>query len=82
MRLSRAIDLWVGELARSGRTASTRRSYERYLFKFVGQLERSRPDVDAREVTATDCREFLDRWSDASASTVCTIVSSGPQESA
>ena len=75
MRLSRAVDLWMGELARAGRTPSTRTSYERYLFKFVGQLERSRPDVDAREVTATDCREFLDRWSHASASTVCTIHS-------
>jgi integrase/recombinase XerD len=75
MRVSRAVDLWMGELARAGRTPSTRRSYERYLFKFVGQLERSRPDVDAREVTATDCREFLDRWSDASASTVCAIHS-------
>jgi integrase len=75
MRLGRAIDLWMGELARGGRTPSTRRSYERYLFKFAGQLERSWPEVDVRQVTANDCREFLDRWSDASASTVCTIHS-------
>ena len=75
MRLSRAIDLWLGELARSGRTVSTRRSYERYLFKFVDQLERSRPDVAVREVTANDCRAFLDRWSHASSATVCTIHS-------
>jgi Phage integrase, N-terminal SAM-like domain len=65
----------MGELARSGRTSSTRRSYERYLFKFVGHLERSRPEVTVREVTAHDCRQFLDRWSDASPSTVCTIHS-------
>jgi site-specific recombinase XerD len=75
VRLSRAIDLWVGELARAGRTASTRASYERYLFKFVTQVERSRPDVDAREVTTNDCRLFLDRWNGRSASTVCSIHS-------
>jgi integrase len=75
MRLSRAIDLWTGELARAGRTPSTRASYERYLFKFVSQLERSRPDVDAGEVTTNDCRAFLDRWNGRSASTVCSIHS-------
>src|SRR5215213_4913527 len=75
MRLSRAVDLWMGELARAGRTPSTRASYERYLFKFVTQLERSRPDVDAREVTTNDCRQFLDRWNGRSASTVCSIHS-------
>jgi integrase len=75
VRLSRAIDLWVGELARAGRTPSTRASYERYLFKFVTQLERSRPDVDAREVTTNDCRAFLDRWNGRTASTVCSIHS-------
>jgi hypothetical protein len=35
VRLARAIDLWMGELHRAGRTVSTRASYERYLFKFV-----------------------------------------------
>lgn len=75
MRVSRAIDLWMGELARGGRTPSTRRSYERYLFKFAAHLERARPEADVGEITANDCREFLDRWSNASASTVCTIHS-------
>jgi integrase len=75
VRLSRAIDLWTGELARAGRTPSTRASYERYLFKFVSQLERSRPDVDAAEVTTNDCRAFLDGWNERSASTVCSIHS-------
>jgi integrase len=75
VRLSRAIDLWMGELARAGRTPATRASYERYLFKFVGQLERSRPDVDVREVTTNDCRHFLDGWSQQSSSTVCAIHS-------
>jgi site-specific recombinase XerD len=75
MRVSRGIDLWMGELARSGRTSSTRASYERYLFKFVAHLEQSRADVDAREVTTNDCRAFLDRWNGRSASTVCSIHS-------
>jgi integrase len=75
MRLARAIDLWIGELARAGRTPSTRTSYERYLFKFVAQLEQARPDVDARWVTTNDCRHFLDGWNGRSASTVCSIHS-------
>jgi integrase len=65
----------MGELARGGRAPSTRRSYDRYLLKFAGQLESLRPELDVREVTANDCREFLDRWNDASPSTVCTIHS-------
>ena len=52
----------MGELARAGRTDGTRASYERYLFKFIDQVERSRPEADARAVTKNDCREFLDRW--------------------
>jgi integrase len=75
MRLARAIDLWMGELARAGRTSSTRTSYQRYLFKFVGHLELSRADVNAREVTTNDCRHFLDGWNGRSASTVCSIHS-------
>jgi integrase len=75
MRLARAIDLWMGELARSGHTASTCASYERYLFKLVDQLERSRPDVDVREVTTNDCRTFLDQWNGKAASTVGSIHS-------
>jgi hypothetical protein len=50
MRLGRAVDRWLGELARGGRTPATRFAYERYLFKFVGQVERLRPDTDVREV--------------------------------
>jgi integrase/recombinase XerD len=75
MRLARAVDRWLGELARGGRTPSTRFSYERYLFKFVDQVERSRPDADVREVTVNDCRAFLDRWIDRSPSTMASIHS-------
>lgn len=77
MRLTRAIDRWIGELARSGRTPSTRFSYERHLFKFVEHVERSRPDAVVREVTADDCRAFLDKRIDRSRSpsTVASIHS-------
>jgi integrase len=62
-------------LPRAGRTSSTRASYERYLFKFVTELERSRPDARVLEITTNDCRHFLDRWNGRSASTVCSIHS-------
>jgi integrase len=75
VRLARAVDLWVGELARAGRTESTRASYERYLFKLVDQLERSKVDVDVRDVTTNDLRAFLNNWLTASPSTVCSIHS-------
>jgi integrase len=62
MKLSRAVDLWLGELARGGRADGTRDAYRRHLYKFIDQLERTRQDVDAREVTTNDCRAFLDGW--------------------
>ena len=75
MRLARAVDLWMGELARSGRTASTRFSYERYLFKLVDHVERAKPDADVRDVTVNDCRSFLDKWIGRAPSTVGSIHS-------
>jgi integrase len=73
--LSRSIDLWLGELARAGRSEGTRESYRRYLHKFVGQVERTRPDVRVSEVTANDCRAYLDGWIGKAPSTVCSIHS-------
>jgi integrase len=75
VKLSRAVDLWVGELARAGRSEGTRDSYRRHLWKLIGQLERQRPDIDVREVTANDCRLFLDGWVGKKASTICTVHS-------
>ena len=72
MRLSRAVDLWLGELARAGRTASTRFSYQRYLFKLIDQMGR---DAVVRDVTTDDCRAFLDKWIERAPSTVCSIHS-------
>ncbi len=75
MRLSRAVDLWMGELARAGRTASSRASYERNLHKLIDQIERRKQDATVRDVTTNDCRAFLDNWIGRSPSTVATIHS-------
>jgi site-specific recombinase XerC len=75
MRLARAIDLWLGELSRAGRQDGTLDSYRRHLNKLMDQLERTRPDVDVREVTTNDCRAFMDGWRGRAASTVCAVHS-------
>ena len=75
MRLSRSVDLWMGELARAGRTDGTRDSYARYLNKLIDQMERRKPDPMVREVTVNDCRAFLDGWIGRSPSTIATIHS-------
>jgi len=75
MKIGRAIDLWLGELSRAGRQDGTLDSYRRHLNKLVDHLERTRPDVDVREVTTNDCRAFLDNWRGRAASTVCTVHS-------
>jgi hypothetical protein len=60
---------------RAGRTEGTRFTYERYLYKLVDQVERTRIDVDVRDVTTNDCRAFLDRWIGRSPSAVASIHS-------
>ena len=40
----------MGELARAGRTDSTRDAYRRHLNKLIDHLERTKPDPDVREV--------------------------------
>ena len=40
MRLSRAVDLWMGELARAGRTESSRQATSGICNKFVSQVEK------------------------------------------
>lgn len=60
MRLARAIDRWMGELARSGRTESTRASYSRHLNKLIDHLERTKPAPDVRMLAGTKgWQEFL-----------------------
>jgi integrase/recombinase XerD len=71
VRIERAIDLYIAELARRGRQPSTRRGYQRLLFDFC-DLVRER---DVSEITSLDCRRFLDRWTDKAASTLASVVS-------
>lgn len=75
MRLARAVDLWMGELARAGRAQGTRDSYCRHLNKLIDHLERTKPEPTVREVTVNDCRSFLDKWIDRAPSTKCTVHS-------
>ena len=49
--------------------------YDRYLYKLIDHVERTKPDADVREVTVNDCRAFLDKWIDRSPSTQCSIHS-------
>ncbi len=69
--LNYAIDAYMDALARLQRSKETRRTYLRVLFQlsdFVG-------DVDCDEITPEMCRRFLDRWVDASPSTLALHVS-------
>ena len=73
MKLDRAVDVYVGELARLGRSQRTRDDYWRKLNGLC-----SLPGLRGAEVTAVtddDCRAYLDRWSSASAGTMAHSVS-------
>lgn len=70
--VGRAIDLWLGELARQRRSQSTRRTYNHQLQRFADTLP---PYTAVSEITADDCRRFLDIWRDASPSTMASGVS-------
>jgi integrase/recombinase XerD len=72
VRVAEAVDLWIGELARRGRSAATRGTYERLLFDFCDTLPRG---CEVSAVSANDCRRFLDRWAGASPSTLASGVS-------
>jgi integrase len=69
--VSEAIDRYEGELARLGRTPATRKKYREILYPFADHLGR-RP---LPEVSTDDCRRYLDRWTNASASTLALYVS-------
>ena len=73
MRLDRAIDRYIGDLARRGRSRRTRDDYWRKLIgltKLPGLLE-----ADVADVADDDCRAYLDRWRDRSAGTIAHSVS-------
>ena len=73
MRIAEAIDLYLGELARLGRSARTRDDYWRKLVGLCAVAGLQRADVS--EVSDDDCRRYLDRWSGASPSTMAHSVS-------
>jgi len=69
--LNYAIDAYIGELARAGRSKATRTTYQRVLWQFADFLD----ERDCDEITVDHCRRFLDRWIDASPSTLALYVS-------
>jgi integrase len=77
MTLSRAVDLWLGDLQRAGRRPRTLDAYRRYLNILVDVCEGRgrRRDIVVSEVEPDDCRTFLDRWSHCAPATICKIHS-------
>jgi integrase len=71
VRLDRAIDRYIGELARRSCSPVTRNDYFRKLAPLCDLL----PDADAGDVTEDDCRRYLDRWRDRSPGTIAHSVS-------
>jgi integrase/recombinase XerD len=55
----RAVDLFLGDLARRGYSDRTRTTYSRILDKLCDRLP---DDHDVAKITADDLRRFLDQW--------------------
>lgn len=72
MKLGRAIDLYIGDLARRARSVATRRSYRRLLNDFADVVGDER---DVSTLRLEDYERFLDRWVDASPATLASGVS-------
>lgn len=70
--IGRAIDDYLGELARKGRTPETLRSYRRILNGLADSLP---GELSLQEITTSHCRRYLNRWSTASPSTGALYVS-------
>lgn len=66
-----AIDRYLGECARRGLAEATRRKYRQILDPFGDTIRHKATD----EITLDDCRRYLDRWVDASESTLALHVS-------
>ena len=71
LTLDRAIDQYVGELARRTRSSETRRTYQRILFAFCDAYRHKA----VAAITTDDCRAFLDRWVNAAPGTIAHHVS-------
>jgi len=68
VRLDRAIDLYLGDMARQGKSKRTLAEYRSVLDPLCGSSKLDDPK-DASELTPDDCRVFLDRWSEAAPGT-------------
>ena len=74
VRLSRAIDLYMDELAARGKAKSTRAGYERLLMDFARKVDPTHERL-VTEITYEDCMSFLRRWNNKGASTYSSNVS-------
>lgn len=71
--INHAVDAWLGDLARAGRSPATRLKYQQVLWLFAAFLERE-GIRDCDRVTTDLCRRFLNKWVDSSPSTMALGV--------
>ena len=69
--LDYSTDLYLGDLALSGKSDETRRKYRYILEQFCAMFEHLMPN----EIQEEHCRRFLARWTDSSPSTLALHVS-------
>jgi len=69
--LDRALDHYIGALAREGRTEATRRKYRQVLEPFT----RLYPEHAPAEISEADCERYLNRWVNCAPATVALYVS-------
>jgi integrase len=69
VRIDRAIDSYLGDLARQGFSSRTLADYRRKLAPLCGPNEVIDPP-DVRAIDADDCRRHLDRWNHCAAGTM------------
>jgi site-specific recombinase XerD len=68
VRLDRAIDLYLGDLARQGKSKRTLFTYRNRLTPLCGPKHVAEPP-DVTALTANDCRAHLDTWRDSAPGT-------------
>src|SRR3954470_17777788 len=66
LTLSRAVDLWLGDLTRKRYSPRTIKSYRDTLYKLCARLPR---ETDVTEFRTDDLRAFLDLWGNRSTGT-------------
>lgn len=69
--LNYAFDAYLGDCARRGLTTNTRRKYRETLWMFGDFVD----ERDCDRITRDHCRRFLDRWVDASPTTMAGHIS-------